>query len=142
MANPGPRGPGDSRVSGEHSLRVHVVPGRYAVCRLEAHAEIPTWASGRSFISITRTPDELSIVCEQASVPRGQRVESGYAMLMIEGPLAPEMVGVLLSLITPLAQAGVSIFAISTFDTDYVLVRAAQLDRAVDAIRNAGHVVV
>ena len=69
-------------------------------------------------------------------------MESGYAMLMIEGPLAPEMVGVLVSLITPLAQVGVPIFAVSTFDTDYVLVRDAQLDRALDAIRGAGHIVV
>jgi hypothetical protein len=81
-------------------------------------------------------------VCEEANVPRGQRAESGYAMLMIEGPLAPEMVGVLVSLITPLADASVPIFAISTFDTDYVLVRASQLDRALDAIRGAGHVIV
>jgi hypothetical protein len=63
-------------------------------------------------------------------------------MLMIEGPLAPEMVGVMMSLITPLAEVGVSIFAISTFDTDYVLVRASQLERAVEAIRRAGHTVV
>ena len=123
-------------------LRVHVVPGRYAVCRLEAHAQIPDWARNPSFVSITRTPDELSIVCEEANIPRGQRTEVGYAMLMIEGPLAPEMVGVMVSLITPLAHAGVSIFAISTFDTDYVLVRASQLDRALDAIRRAGHTVV
>jgi len=119
-----------------------MVAGRYAVCRLEAHMAVPKWASGPSFVSITRTPDELSILCEEANVPRGQRAERGYAMLMIEGPLAPEMVGVLLSLIAPLAEAGVSIFALSTFDTDYVLVRASQLDRARAAIRAAGHIVV
>lgn len=129
-------------MTAEHSLRVHVVSGRYAVCRLEAHAQIPEWTRGPSFVSITRTPDELSIVCEEATVPRGHRAARGYAMLMIEGPLAPEMVGVLVSLITPLAQVGVSIFAISTFDTDYVLVRASQLDRALDAIRAGGHTVV
>jgi hypothetical protein len=112
------------------------------VCRLEAHAPIPAWTRGPSFVSITRTPDELSIVCEEANVPRGHRAERGYAMLMIEGPLAPEMVGVLVSLITPLAQVGVSIFAVSTFDTDYVLVRASQLDRALDAIRAGGHTVM
>lgn len=124
-----------------HRLRVHIVSGRYAVCRLESHVSIPEWARS-SFVSVTRTPDELSIVCEQSNVPRGQRAESGYAMLMIEGPLAPELIGVMVSLITPLAQAGVSIFAISTFDTDYVLLRATQLDHALTAIRNAGHIVV
>jgi uncharacterized protein len=129
-------------MTADRSLRVHVVSGRYAVCRLEAHAPIPEWARGPSFVSITRTPDELSIVCEEANVPRGQRAERGYAMLMIEGPLAPEMVGVMMSLITPLADVGVSIFAISTFDTDYVLVRASHLERAVEAIRRAGHTVV
>ena len=141
MAGSCARRAGDRRVS-THSLRVHVLAGRYALCRLEAHAEIPKWARGPSFISITRTPDELSIVCEEANVPRGQRTESGYALLMVEGPLAPEMVGVMLSLIAPLAQVGVSIFAISTFDTDYVLVRSSHLDRAVEAIRGAGHMVV
>ena len=115
------------------------MPGRYAVCRLEPHAQIPDWARGPLFVSITRTPDELSIVCEEAAVPPGHRIEAGYAMLMIEGPLAPEMVGVLASLITPLAEAGVSIIAISTFDTDYVLVRAARLEAAIGAIRAAGH---
>ena len=129
-------------MSTAHSLRVHALAGRYAISRLEAHAQIPKWARGPSFVSITRTPDELSIVCEEANIPRGQRSETGYAMLMIEGPLAPEMVGVLVSLITPLAQAGVSIFAISTFDTDYVLVRSSQIDRAIEAIRGAGHIVV
>jgi hypothetical protein len=122
--------------------RIHVLTGRYAVCRLEAHAPIPKWARGANFVSITRTPDELSIVCEEATVPRGTRAETGYAALMVEGPLAPELVGVMVSLLTPLAEAGVSIFAISTFDTDYVLVRDAQLDRAIAALHGAGHVVI
>ena len=123
-------------------LRVHVLAGRYAVCRLEAHAQIPRWARGANFMSITRTPDELSIVCEEGSVPRGTRAETGYAALMIEGPLAPELVGVMVSLLTPLASAGISIFAMSTFDTDYVLVRAPHLDRAIAALQGAGHTVV
>ena len=142
MADSRACGAGDADVTTKQALRVHVVAGRFAVSRLEAHAQVPNWATGASFVSITRTPDELSIICEEANVPRAARAERGYAMLMIEGPLAPDMVGVLLSLIAPLAQVGVSIFAISTFDTDYVLVRASQLDRALDAIRGGGHVVV
>jgi len=125
-----------------NKARIHVLTGRYAVCRLEAHAQIPKWARGANFVSITRTPDELSIVCEEGNVPRGTRAEAGYAAVMIEGPLAPELVGVMVSLLTPLAEAGVSIFAISTFDTDYVLVRETQLDRAIAALRSAGHTVI
>lgn len=128
-------------MTSKHALRVYVQPGRYAVCRLEPHAHVPEWARGTTFVSITRTPDELSIVCEEGNVPRGTRSEAGYAMLMIEGPLAPEMTGVLVALIAPLANAGIPIFAVSTFDTDYVLVRATLLERALDAIRSAGHTV-
>jgi len=122
-----------------HRLQVQVVPGRFAVSRLSADAAIPEWAHGASFVSITRTSDELSIVCAEDRVPAGTRCERGYAAMRIAGTLAPELVGVMVSLALPLADAGIPILAIGTYDTDYVLVRHSDLENAVQALRAAGH---
>jgi hypothetical protein len=100
---------------------------------------VPSWANGPGFVSITRTDDELSIVCADGLVPRGTQCMRGYVAMRVAGTLAPELVGVLLSLATPLADAGIPILAIGTHDTDYVLVREADLDRAVGALQHAGH---
>jgi len=123
----------------DHQLRIRDVPGQFAVCRLAPDAAIPDWATTGELTSITRTRDELSIVCSDDRAPAGTRCERGYSALRVEGPLAPEMVGVLLSLATPLADAGIPILAIGTYDTDYVLVRATDLERARDALQRAGH---
>lgn len=122
-----------------HRLQIRVVSGRFAVCRLSANAAIPEWANGPGFVSITRTGDELSIVCAEDRAPAGIRCERGYAAIRVAGTLAPELVGVMLSLAAPLAEAGIPILAIGTYDTDYVLVRHADLDAAVLALREAGH---
>ena len=124
-----------------HRLRLHVLDETIAVCRLAATAPVPEWADGSGFVSTTRTRDELSIACPQERVPPGVVHQPGYRVLAVEGPLAPDLIGVLRSLAAPLADAGVPILAIGTFDTDYVLVRAADLDHALDALRLAGHVV-
>ncbi|HEX8927087.1 MAG TPA: ACT domain-containing protein, partial [Terriglobales bacterium] len=104
--------------------------GTYAVCRFGAVDVVPQWAlGGVGFTSVTRTDDELSIVCEETLVPADQqRVEHGWRAFKLQGPIPFEQTGVLSSLISPLAEAGVEIFAISTFDTDYVLVKAAKLE--------------
>lgn len=94
-----------------------------------------------SFLSITRTPDELSIISSTTDVPAGARAEAGWRCLKVEGPLAFEMTGVLASLSAPLARAGVPIFVVSTFDTDYVLVKAEDLEKACSALRGEGHVI-
>jgi hypothetical protein len=112
----------------------------FAVCRLPPDAAVPEWATTPGpFISISRTADELSITAADREVPAGVRAERDYRALRVRGVLAPELVGILLSIAEPLAQAGVSIFAISTFDTDYVLVKARDVAVAVDALRDAGH---
>jgi hypothetical protein len=126
-------------MANHHRLQVRVVPGRFGVCRLSADAAIPEWANGASFVSITRTGDELSIVCAEDRVPAGIRCEGGYAAMRVAGTLAPELVGVMVSLAAPLAEAGIPILAIGTYDTDYVLVRHSDLDAAVVALREAGH---
>jgi len=126
-------------VTRAHRLHLHVVPGRFALCRLAASDAIPDWADGAPFTSITRTATELSIVCAEQRVPRGTQCETGYVALGVEGTLAPDLVGVMVSLATPLADAGIPIIAIGTYDTDYILVPAGDQDRALEALRAAGH---
>ena len=121
------------------ALRLSVLPGDYAVCRLDRYADLPGWAMKQAFCSVTRTADELSIVCAANDVPDGVLCETGWRMLKLEGPFDFSLVGVLLAVLQPLAEAGVSIFALSTYDTDYVLVHAPQLTQAVAALVARGH---
>lgn len=123
------------------SLALTLLLPTLAVCRLAPDAPPPPWAMGGDFWALTRTPDELSVVCLASAVPAGVRAETGWRALMVAGPLDFALVGILRSLAVPLAEAGVSIFAVSTFDTDYLLVRAEQLARAVAALERAGHTV-
>jgi hypothetical protein len=112
----------------------------FAVCRLPPDAAVPEWATAPGpFLSISRSADELSITAPERAVPAAVRAERNYRALRVRGVLAPELVGILLSIAEPLAKAGVSIFAVSTFDTDYVLVKARDLAAALDALRGAGH---
>jgi hypothetical protein len=119
--------------------RLRVFPGRYAVYRLAPDAPPPAWARG-PVLSITRTPAELSIVCEEQPIPPvGARVEPGWRVLQVAGPLDFSLTGVLAALAAPLAAAGIPIFALSTFDTDYLLVKQDRLEAALDVLRAAGH---
>jgi hypothetical protein len=113
---------------------------KLAVSRLQPDADFPAWALG-DFVSITRTPEELSVVCRQDAVPEGVPCERGWCCLRVAGTLPFASVGILASLTAPLAHAGVSVFAISTYDTDYLLVKAEDLVKTCDALRSAGHVV-
>jgi hypothetical protein len=117
-----------------------VLPDSLAICRLEWAAAVPDWAIGH-FVSITRTSDELSIVCDERDVPSGVTADRGWRALKIEGPLDLSLTGVLVSVAAPLAEAKINIFAIATFDTDYVLVKADRVTEASGALRSAGHVV-
>ena len=113
--------------------------GRYAICRLEAAAGLPSWAASGLFSSITRTPEELSIICEAARVPVEVKAEKGYCALQVVGPLDFEAVGIMESFLAPLAKARIPIFAVSTYDTDWILVHEKHLERAVSALAEAGH---
>lgn len=116
------------------------VPGEYAVVRLESDSRIPDWAlSTGAFGSVSRTDDELSIVCLSSQVPDGMKAERDWRCLKLHGPFAFNEVGVLSSIAKPLAEAGVGIFAISTFDTDYVLVKHHQFALAIESLVAAGH---
>jgi hypothetical protein len=115
-----------------------LLPDRLAIHRLPAGEPVPAWAAGR-FTSITRTTGELSVVCAQGLAPAGTTLAAGWRIFQVEGPLDFSLTGILAAIAGPLADAGVSIFALSTFDTDYVMVQEANLAKAAKALRAAGH---
>ena len=121
------------------SLRLSVLEERLAVCRLDPGSEIPAWATPSSFFSVTRTPDELSIVCPEHNVPAGVAHKGGWRALKLEGPFDFGLVGILASVAVPLAESEVGILAVATYDTDYVLVKESQLDLALSTLRERGH---
>ena len=124
-------------------MTLDVVAGRLAVCRLDAAAPVPGWALGAAPpVSITRTSGELSVVCPQDAVPDGVARRDGWHALAVRGPLDFAMTGVIADLAGALARAGIPLLAIATHDTDLVLVGEDDLDRAVGALRDAGHEVV
>ena len=111
----------------------------YAVCRLDNSAPVPDWGTQGPFFSITRTAQELSVVCSDAQVPAGVTKESGWRLFMVRGPLEFSLTGVLSSLTVPLARERISIFALSTYDTDYVLVKQEQLAKAASVLKAEGY---
>jgi hypothetical protein len=121
-----------------HQLKFRLLDGPYAIVRLASDAPIPDWATRGEFTSITRTPDELSIVCPADKLPPDVASPHHWICLKLEGPFPFELTGVLLSFIEPLSGSGVPIFAISTYDTDYVLIPEEHA-RALDVLREAGH---
>ena len=122
-----------------HQLKFLWLKGPYAIVRLAADAAVPEWATRGDFTSITRTADELSIVCRAENLPREIPWSHRWQCLKIEGPFPFSQTGILLSFIAPLASAGVPVFAISTFDTDYVLIQHEFAEVALNAVQRAGH---
>ena len=121
------------------TLKFSRLPGSFAVCRLAAKAAVPDWALHGPFFSVTSTAEELSIVCPGAQVPFEVVHESGWACLKLLGPFPFSETGILASFVQPLSERAIPIFAVSTFDTDYVLVKQKWLEKAVQALREAGH---
>jgi uncharacterized protein len=121
------------------SFELTLFPERFAISQLAANAPIPEWATQGIFVSVTRTGDELSVVCEQSRVPAGVRSQPGWSVLKVHGPFVLKEIGVLSALASPLAEAKLSLFTISTFDTDYLLVASETLSAAVSALERAGH---
>ena len=122
-------------------LELTLFPERYAISRLAGDAPLPEWATQGRFFSVTRTGDELSIVTELSRVPVGVDSQSGWRVLKVHGPFVLSEIGVLSALATPLAEAKISLFAVSTFETDYLLVASSTLSRAIAALERAGHTV-
>ena len=122
-------------------LQLKIQNGGYGVCKLSVKENIPDWTKG-NFISITRTDEELSIVCEEKYIPGNTKCEKGWKCLKVMGPLDFSLIGILSALTRPLAIACISIFAISTFDTDYLLIKKDMLKKAVEVLSNKGHIIL
>lgn len=120
------------------ALTMIILKGTYAICRLDKQSPIPNWALSGEFLSITRTIDELSIVCRQGNVPEGIKYEKGWRCLKVKGPLDFSLIGILSTLTGVLVREGISVFAVSTYDTDYLLVKEENLEKAVSALRKEG----
>jgi hypothetical protein len=120
-------------------VQLYALDDLYAVVRLEPDADIPSWARSGHFWSVTRSDSELSVVCPQEQVPSDASAERGWCAFEVAGPLDFSLTGVFASLVTPLADEDIPLFVVSTFETDYLLVREHDLHRSVAALTSAGH---
>ncbi|MDQ6432667.1 ACT domain-containing protein [Mesorhizobium sp. LHD-90] len=121
------------------AIRLKALSGTYAIARLDAADRIPDWADCGGFVSISRTEDELSIVCLQEHIPNGVRNDENWSCFKFEGPFAFDETGVVLSVIAPLSTNGIGIFVVSTFDGDHILIKADDVLRSLDLLEQAGH---
>jgi uncharacterized protein len=120
-------------------VKLYVLDELYAIARCDPDAPLPSWATGGHFWSVTRSDSELSIVCREEDVPADASAERGWCALEVAGPLDFSLTGVVASLVTPLAEEEVPLVVLSTFETDYLLVRERDLARSVEALVAAGH---
>jgi uncharacterized protein len=123
----------------EKPLKLTVTEESLSICRLAKEDALPRWAWTGPFVSVTRTEQELSVVCAASAVPEGVQTEPGWRAIRVEGPLDFALTGILAGLTDPLAKASIGIFALSTFDTDYLLVPERHLRRAVEVLRASGY---
>jgi hypothetical protein len=120
-------------------ITLRQLPGRYAACRLDPSAAIPEWADGDGFVSISRTPAELSIVCRAERVPAGTTAAREWNVFQFAGPFAFDETGIALAAVRPLSEAGIGFLLIATYDTDYLAIQEKDLVAAKNALRDAGH---
>ena len=123
----------------EKILTLKLLKETFAVSRLNKNEVIPDWINTSDFYSITKTEDELSIVCSQESVPKDIKHEDDFKALKIEGPLDFSLIGILSKISTILAKSKISIFAISTYDTDYILVKNTDIPRTIEVLSNENY---
>jgi uncharacterized protein len=122
-----------------NGLKFRPLIGQYGIVRLAPDAQVPEWATPGEFTSISRTSDELSIVCPIENVPADVPSPHRWICLKLEGPFPFSQTGVLLSFIEPLSSKKIPIFAISTYDTDYVLIQEEFAETALEVLQVAGH---
>lgn len=120
-------------------LSISTLPYHLAVCKLPPGATVPEWGQTGKFCSVTHTPDEISIICAEDAVPEDVRCERDWRAFKLDGPFDLSMVGVLASVLGPLAAHAVPVLTVGTYDTDYVLVKAGHYERALVVLTTAGH---
>ncbi|MEP6906415.1 MAG: ACT domain-containing protein [Pseudoxanthomonas sp.] len=120
------------------TLALKHIPGTYAICRFAAGTPMPHWFHPGGFSSASWSDNELSIVCDESQVPDDVQCDRGWQCLMLQGPFAFDETGILLQVLQPLAAASIGIFAVSTFDTDYVLVKEHHFEAAMHALTESG----
>ena len=124
------------------SFVLSVLPATFAMCQFAPDAPLPAWCDTLPFCSISRTTDELSVICAEHVVPDSVSASRDWRAFKVQGPFSLKEVGVLAGLARPLAEASISIMAVSTYDTDYILVHGPTLPAAIAALERAGHQVV
>ena len=126
----------------DKKLILKLLKDKYSVCRLNKYDEIPKWIFNEEFFSITKTEDELSIVCLQDKIKDNVLCERNWKVLKIEGPLDFSLIGILSKISTLMANNKISIFAISTYDTDYILIKEKSIDKAIEVLINNNYNVI
>lgn len=121
------------------TINLKVLAEAYGIARLAPDDAIPGWADGPGFVTITRSDDELSIVCHQDRIPADVQRDLGWACLKLLGPFAFGQTGIVLSVIRPLSENGIGVFVVSTFDGDHLLISATDAERSFALLRDAGH---
>lgn len=121
------------------TLTLSVLKDVFAICRFAPDSPVPAWALAGDLYSITRTTDELSIVCAERHTEQATQATRGWRCFKVHGPLDFSLTGVMASLAAPLAEARISMFVFSTFDTDYLMIKESDLERAIVALTDAGH---
>ncbi|MEJ2629734.1 MAG: ACT domain-containing protein [Acidihalobacter sp.] len=121
------------------SISIESLDGDYAIAQLAADAAIPSWCDGDGFVSINRTDDELSVVCLQRRIPSDVKTDRDWRCFRFVGPFAFDETGIALSVIQPLSENGIGIFLVSTFNTDYLLIKSSDIQKAERYLRLAGH---
>ncbi len=122
-----------------HRRSLFLLKGLFAVCRLDKKASVPDWAVSKHFFSVTRTDDELSVVCPQEGIPEGVDCEPGWRCLKIESPFEFDLSGAISSVAALLAEADVLMFMIATQDSDYLMIKEYDLERTISVVAQAGY---
>ncbi|MBM2317448.1 ACT domain-containing protein [Sulfitobacter pseudonitzschiae] len=124
----------------DHILQIRFVTGRYAVSRLPAHSDVPSWLNGQGFKAVINSDDETTLVCLEDRVPADVKSERGWACLRTIGPFSFDAAGIVLSLIEPLSANGIGVFVVCTYEGEHVLISASDAEKAVQCLEAAGHV--
>ena len=124
-----------------HPQTLFLLPETFAICRFRPGTPLPTWVQTDSFFSLTNTPEEVSLVCLMEGIPSDVNADRDWRCFKLQGPFPFSLVGILNSITVPLAQANLGIFAISTFDTDYILVKKDAVSQAISTLTEAGHTI-